>query len=151
MPGALPARGEGHLGSGAGRVVGAANLVLAAGIALLASAAGRWWFLAVVGVVVFTLAELVWSPFYDALVPDFAAPLEPMVGFGLAALGWGLAESLGAAVGTALVAHGARPWPAALAFLVGAAAVVAAGAVSVLGALRPDPSTTSARPLEVSP
>lgn len=118
-------------GGGLGGVVGGANLILAVGVALLALASGRWWFLAVAGVVLFTLAELVWSPAYDTSVPDFAAPLEPMLGFGLAGLGWGLAESLAAAVGTAFVAQGAG----SSAFVVGAVAgVAAAGAVSVLKA-----------------
>jgi predicted MFS family arabinose efflux permease len=111
-----------------------ANLLLASSMLCFAAARSQLWVAVFVGVVFFTLSELLWSPMYDAAVVRVRGEQDPAAAFGVSGVVWGIAEAVGASAGIALAA-GVGGYSA---FLIGAAAALAAGILAyALRVLRP--------------
>ncbi|MFI8104579.1 MFS transporter [Streptomyces sp. NPDC086023] len=82
-------------------VIALGLVLLALSLVLFVPGQGAAWPVVFVGVAVFTFSELVWSPAADSILSKKAAG-DSFTAFGFAGLIWGVAESLGGSVGTAL-------------------------------------------------
>ncbi|ARZ68564.1 hypothetical protein SMD11_2917 [Streptomyces albireticuli] len=76
-------------------------VLLAAGLVLFVPGRGPAWPVIFLGAAVFTFSELVWSPAADSLMAKKAQG-NSFAAFGFAGLIWGVAESAGGALGTAV-------------------------------------------------
>lgn len=85
---------------------------------------------AITGIVLFTGAEMIWSPYYDVLVVTLRESLTTSGAFAYSGLFWGLAESLGAGTGLAVMSVPQGPSPMILG---GLGALGAAGVLGILG------------------
>ncbi|MBF6053885.1 MFS transporter [Streptomyces eurocidicus] len=96
-------------------------VLLAAGLVLFVPGRGPAWPVIFLGAAVFTFSELVWSPAADTLMAEKARG-NSFAAFGFAGLIWGVAESAGGALGTAVAGGtGDNTWVSWSPFLVAAA------------------------------
>ncbi len=105
------------------------NRTLAIGNALMALGLGSFWWGAegawiwVAAAVIFTVGETLWSPLYDEMAVHLRAGLSVPAALGWSSFLWGIAESVGAAVGTSIVLNQSTTLsPFAIAALTSAAA-----------------------------
>ncbi|MER6302930.1 MFS transporter [Kitasatospora sp. NPDC001539] len=88
---------------GFGALWAAACAVLAASVLLFALGRSTGLGVVLVAMVLFTLAELIWSPLYDAQISERRGTLSLPAAYALAGVASGAAESVGAWLGTFLV------------------------------------------------
>ena len=129
----LERRGQ-ATGDGFDAPLAASNLLLA--VALVTIGLTPWLSGAavIVGVLLFTLGELVWSPLLDAETARRRGSLSASAAFGLAGLVWGVVESAAAWLGVATSAL--LPGASSTAVFAVAAFAAAVGAVLIAGPAR---------------
>ncbi|WP_179082107.1 MFS transporter [Streptomyces rectiverticillatus] len=132
-------------------VIALGMVLLAAGLVLFVPGRGPAWPVIFLGAAVFTFSELVWSPAADSIMARKAEG-NSFAAFGFAGLVWGIAESAGGALGTA-VAGGSTgdSWTGWSPFLVAAALSLLTALAVVLvprrrAAPAPAPSPSPASP-----
>ncbi|MGZ6503197.1 MAG: MFS transporter, partial [Tumebacillaceae bacterium] len=84
----------------------------------------------VIGCMLFTVSELLWSPFYDAMVVQIRGKLDVVTALGISGFLWGLAESLGTSIGMLFVGNTHTGLLGVFPFVLG---FVGASVVTVLG------------------
>ncbi|WP_424889771.1 MFS transporter [Streptomyces sp. XH2] len=131
-------------------VIALGMVLLAAGLVLFVPGRGPAWPVVFVGAAVFTFSELVWSPAADSIMARKAEG-NSFAAFGFAGLVWGIAESAGGAVGTAVAGGSDSAWTGGAPFLVAAAltlitAVAVAAAPRSRTPLPADPTVRTVQP-----
>ncbi|MEV5593653.1 MFS transporter [Streptomyces sp. NPDC052496] len=87
-----------------------AHLVMALSMVLFGALLGSPVSVGYAGILLFTLAEVVWGPMYDAEIEEVRGRLSSVTAYSAAGLAWGTAESAGTWLGMAVVTVTGLSW-----------------------------------------